>query len=157
MTPEMNAFSVEQHLGPFDSCHPLRSADYAGIYFLCCGTSIVYVGKTKSIAKRIAQHVGIKDFDAILVMRVPEELLWPKKMPQEGDPRRGAGRKYLDHNRQNGQQNGAIYVVDADLKLGYSSARIGSQIGNRSMQFGTQFRDGIGQVAAKFNHIRFSS
>ena len=31
-------FTVEQHLGPFDNCHPLHVADYAGVYFLCLGT-----------------------------------------------------------------------------------------------------------------------
>jgi hypothetical protein len=29
-----SAFAVEQHLGPFDNCPPLQSADYAGVYFL---------------------------------------------------------------------------------------------------------------------------
>jgi hypothetical protein len=29
-----NPFTVEQHLGPFDNCHMLQSADYAGVYFL---------------------------------------------------------------------------------------------------------------------------
>lgn len=68
-------FTVEQHLGPFDNYHSLRVADYAGVYFLIRRRSIVYVGKTKSVAARIAQHSGSKDFDAVMVMRVPEELL----------------------------------------------------------------------------------
>ena len=68
-------FAVEQHFGPFENCHPLSVANYPGVYFLCCGTAIVYVGKTKNIAQRITQHVGIKNFDTVMVMRVPEELL----------------------------------------------------------------------------------
>lgn len=70
-----NTFSVEQHLGPFDNCPPLHAADYAGVYFLFRRRSIVYVGKTKSVAQRIAQHLGSKNFDGVMVMRVPEELL----------------------------------------------------------------------------------
>jgi excinuclease UvrABC nuclease subunit len=68
-------FAIEQHLGPFDNLHPLRAADFSGVYFLCRGTSIVYVGKSKNIAHRIAQHIGSKDFNTVMVMRVPEELL----------------------------------------------------------------------------------
>jgi hypothetical protein len=71
----MNNFTVEQHLGPFDNSHPLHVADYAGVYFLFRRCSIVYVGKTKSVAARIAQHLGSKHFDAVVVMRVPEEML----------------------------------------------------------------------------------
>lgn len=71
----VDTFTVEQHLGPFDDCHPLRTADYAGVYFLFRRRSIVYVGKTKSVATRISQHRVSKDFDTVLVMRVPEELL----------------------------------------------------------------------------------
>jgi hypothetical protein len=58
-------FAVEQHLGPLDNCHPLQSADYTGVYFLCRGTSIVYVGKSISIARRIAQHDGAKSAESL--------------------------------------------------------------------------------------------
>ena len=68
-----DVFTVEQHLGPFDNCHPLRAADYAGVYFLFLRRAIVYVGKTKCVAARISQHLGTKNFDSVMVMRVPEE------------------------------------------------------------------------------------
>jgi hypothetical protein len=71
----MNTFAVEQHLRPFGNAHPLRTPDYAGVNFLFRRRSIVYVRKTKSVAARIAQDSGSKDFDTVMVMRVPEEML----------------------------------------------------------------------------------
>jgi excinuclease UvrABC nuclease subunit len=53
---------------------PAPLPDVPGIYFLCKRARIVYVGKATDIAKRVATH-EIKDFDSVLIMRVPEDLL----------------------------------------------------------------------------------
>jgi excinuclease UvrABC nuclease subunit len=67
MTPQVKArFGSESE-------EPLP--DSPGIYFLCKNAEIVYIGKTISVAQRVESHRGIKDFDSVLLLRTPEELL----------------------------------------------------------------------------------
>lgn len=57
--------------------HNTRTAidNYPGIYVLYAGDLPVYVGMATSIAKRIAQHIGVKDFDSYATIRCdPEQL-----------------------------------------------------------------------------------
>ena len=70
MTPEL-----EERFQSLDNAQALALANYSGIYFLCQGATVVYVGRAKNIARRIAKHIGSKDFDTVMVMRVPEEQL----------------------------------------------------------------------------------
>ncbi len=46
----------------------------SGIYFLCQGDTIVYVGQSINVASRIKQH-GNKEFDRALCLPCPEEEL----------------------------------------------------------------------------------
>jgi excinuclease UvrABC nuclease subunit len=70
MSPE-----IEERFQSLDNAQALSLADYSGVYFLCKGSTIVYVGKAKNIARRVRSHVGVKDFDTFMTMRVPEEML----------------------------------------------------------------------------------
>ena len=57
------------------NCQTIQLPNYSGIYFLCRGTTPVYVGKSTNIAQRLADHFQDKAFDSIKVMAVPVELL----------------------------------------------------------------------------------
>jgi hypothetical protein len=57
------------------NCQLLEPHNYPGVYFLRRGEEIVYVGQSKNIAYRIADHIGRKSFDSVLIMPVPEEAL----------------------------------------------------------------------------------
>jgi hypothetical protein len=58
-----------------DNAQALHIATYPGVYFLCQGATVVYVGRAKNIARRLVSHFGRKDFNSVMVMRVPEESL----------------------------------------------------------------------------------
>jgi hypothetical protein len=68
---------IEQgvRFGAAHSLEPGPLPDCPGIYFLCKRAEIVYAGKAVSIARRVPQHRGVKDFDSVLVLRAPEKLL----------------------------------------------------------------------------------
>jgi excinuclease UvrABC nuclease subunit len=70
MTPE-----IEERFRSLDNTQRLHIANYSGVYFLCKGATVVYVGKARNVARRLAQHIGLKDFDTVMVMKVSEELL----------------------------------------------------------------------------------
>jgi hypothetical protein len=56
----------------------IRSVDYCpGVYFLCRGRDVVYVGQSKAPAGRIATHrsSGEKAFDRVYLLPVPESEL----------------------------------------------------------------------------------
>ena len=40
MTPE-----IEQRFTSLQNCEPMQLHSYSGVYFLCQGTKVVYVGK----------------------------------------------------------------------------------------------------------------
>ena len=67
--------SEPERFGATHILEPRPLPDCPGIYFLCKRAEIVYVGKTGSIAQRVPNHRGIKDFDSVLVLRAPKELL----------------------------------------------------------------------------------
>ena len=46
-----------------------------GIYFLCKGQEVVYVGQSRNVLQRLYAHDRSKDFDSVLMMPIPEELL----------------------------------------------------------------------------------
>jgi len=71
---------IEDRFTSLENCQPLELANYSGIYFLCQGSMVVYVGKAKNIARRIIAHCGNKDFNTVMVLRVPEELLHSVEM-----------------------------------------------------------------------------
>jgi hypothetical protein len=48
--------------------------DNVGVYFLCRGNTVVYVGQSVSVASRIQTHTD-KDFDTAYYLSVPEEDL----------------------------------------------------------------------------------
>lgn len=43
---------IEQRFQSLDNAQTLHLADYPGVYFLCKGATIVYVGKAKNIARQ---------------------------------------------------------------------------------------------------------
>lgn len=54
---------------------PPDSFDFAGVYFLCKNRRVLYVGKAINIAKRVDTHRHAKDFDTVLVLRLPVEVI----------------------------------------------------------------------------------
>jgi hypothetical protein len=62
---------MKEHLlhWPLSSDMP---AIVSGVYFLCDGNEVVYVGQAKCVAVRVPQHVNRKTFDRVYFMRVPE-------------------------------------------------------------------------------------
>jgi excinuclease UvrABC nuclease subunit len=46
-----------------------------GIYFLCKERRVIYVGQSRNILSRIDQHAESKDFDSVLIMHTPPDLL----------------------------------------------------------------------------------
>jgi hypothetical protein len=66
--------TIDQRFNWLENCQRVHRADYPGIYFLCQGATVVYVGKAKNIACRIKAHFGEKDFDTVMAMRVPLEF-----------------------------------------------------------------------------------
>jgi excinuclease UvrABC nuclease subunit len=51
---------------------PCNLTRIAGIYFLISDGSVVYVGQSVDVYRRIASHVTTKQFDAIHVLPCPE-------------------------------------------------------------------------------------
>lgn len=77
---------VDPRFTSLDNCQPLQTHDYPGVYFLRQGEEVVYVGQSKTIMVRIADHLGKKPFDSVLIMPVPAgelssvETYWIKKL-----------------------------------------------------------------------------
>jgi len=72
-TPQELA-SVAAYLIPM----PIGSLTYAtfsGVYFLCRGGKVVYVGQSANVAGRVGKHCGAKEFDYAFCMRVPKSDL----------------------------------------------------------------------------------
>jgi hypothetical protein len=55
--------------------HTLQPFNYSGVYFLCQGEEVVYVGQSKNVGGRITSHIDTKSFDSVLIIPVPEENL----------------------------------------------------------------------------------
>jgi hypothetical protein len=66
---------IDPRFASLESCQPLSTHDYSGVYFLRLGEVVVYVGQSQSVVRRIAAHIGKKPFDSMLIMPVPKEAL----------------------------------------------------------------------------------
>jgi hypothetical protein len=103
----MPTSELDPHFQSLDNAQALGLANYSGVYFLCQGATVVYVGRAKNIARRLMGHLGHKDFDTVMAMRVPEERLasvelhWVRRLqpklnrllyPQREGVRPGPGR-----------------------------------------------------------------
>jgi hypothetical protein len=54
---------------------PVASAEtvkQSGVYFLCDGGAVVYVGQSTNVFGRVGAHIGHKTFDRIYFVRVPQ-------------------------------------------------------------------------------------
>jgi excinuclease UvrABC nuclease subunit len=104
MKTTMPTSELDPHFQSLDNAQALALANFSGVYFLCQGATVVYVGRAKNIARRLANHFDRKDFDSVMVMRVSEEMLssvemhWIQRLQPELN--RHAGRPSLgdDHN-----------------------------------------------------------
>jgi hypothetical protein len=47
----------------------------SGIYFLCKDKKVVYIGQSRDVLARVNGHIGLKEFDSVMSMLVPEGLL----------------------------------------------------------------------------------
>jgi hypothetical protein len=101
------------------SAGPVRPAP--GIYFLCKEGRLMYIGRSKNVAGRLAGHVG-KEFDRICMIDAPggdlkrtEEFLIRMLRPPLN--RNGTGRKIPRGNRKvsysGGTMDGAAMRLDA--------------------------------------------
>ena len=66
---------IDPRFSSLEQCQRLQPPNYSGVYFLRRGEEIVYVGQSKNVACRIADHINKKFFDSILIMSVPLEAL----------------------------------------------------------------------------------
>jgi hypothetical protein len=66
---------IDPRFTSLDNCQSLQPPNYSGVYFLRYGERILYVGQSKNVARRIADHINKKFFDSILIMPVPLEAL----------------------------------------------------------------------------------
>jgi len=59
---------IEKQFSSLDNCQPFQQYNYSGIYFLCQGATVVYVGQSKNVGKRIRTHFKDpkKEFDTVL-------------------------------------------------------------------------------------------
>ncbi len=64
---------IDPRFTSLKNCQLLQPPNYSGIYFLRREEEIVYVGQSKNVARRIADHINKKFFDSILIMPVPLE------------------------------------------------------------------------------------
>lgn len=48
---------------------------FSGVYFLCQSDEVVYVGQSVSVANRVVQHIGLKEYDRAYCLRVPRSDL----------------------------------------------------------------------------------
>jgi hypothetical protein len=61
----------------------------SGIYFLCKDKKVVYIGQSRDVLARVNGHLGLKEFDSVMSMLVPEGLLdeaeqyWLKRIKPE--------------------------------------------------------------------------
>lgn len=107
MKATIPASELDPHFQSLDNAQALALANYSGVYFLCQGATVVYVGRSKNIARRLMGHLGHKDFDTVMVMSVPKERLasvelhWVRRLqprlnkllyPQQDGVRPGPGR-----------------------------------------------------------------
>jgi excinuclease UvrABC nuclease subunit len=77
MTHDTEVVDIEERFTTLDNCQHFPLANYSGVYFLRRDTTIVYVGKAKNLARRVIAHMSNKEFDTVLAMQVPEEMLHP--------------------------------------------------------------------------------
>jgi hypothetical protein len=49
------------------------SCSFSGIYFLCVGLTCIYVGRSRCVARRIADHLSDKSFDNAYCIRCKDE------------------------------------------------------------------------------------
>jgi hypothetical protein len=70
----MTKQDFEVRFGSLGSCEAFEPA-FSGVYFLCKDGGIVYVGQSKNIPVRLAEHRKRKTWDSAKIMRVPEPLL----------------------------------------------------------------------------------
>jgi hypothetical protein len=66
---------IEERFSSLAKCEPVHLANYPGVYFLCQGDTVIYVGQARNVVRRVADHFGKKDFHAVMVLRVPVELV----------------------------------------------------------------------------------
>jgi hypothetical protein len=50
---------IDQRFQSLDNAQALHLADYPGVYFLCQGATVVYVGKARNIAHRVARKQNL--------------------------------------------------------------------------------------------------
>jgi hypothetical protein len=62
--------TLSGHLIPIPVSSQLHAV-LSGVYFLCKGDDIVYVGQSKNVAARIGGHLAHKEFDRVFCLRVP--------------------------------------------------------------------------------------
>jgi hypothetical protein len=77
---------IDPYFTSLENCQPLQPHNYSAVYFLRRGEEVIYIGQSKSVVRRIANHIGKKSFDSILIMPVPAdelssvEIYWIKKL-----------------------------------------------------------------------------
>lgn len=54
---------------------PLDREGVCGVYFLCLGDEVVYVGSSINVPARVAQHAKDKTYDRVYMLPVPRESL----------------------------------------------------------------------------------
>jgi hypothetical protein len=64
-----------QHVRPLLPQPPTPQACSSGVYFLCLGPDVVYVGESIEVYRRTAQHVETKQYDRWYFTPVPRHLL----------------------------------------------------------------------------------
>lgn len=47
----------------------------SAVYFLCKNNKVVYVGQATIVARRVSDHIGVKDFDTVFYLPVPKDDL----------------------------------------------------------------------------------
>lgn len=57
------------------SIQSAESVALSGVYFLCHGAKVVYVGQSANVFGRVGAHIGNKTFDAVWFIRVPQSDL----------------------------------------------------------------------------------
>jgi hypothetical protein len=65
------AMNVPHSLSAIQHLRELRPEIFCGIYFLCLGDQVVYVGQSKNIMSRVVVHNTDKKFDRVLFFRAP--------------------------------------------------------------------------------------
>ena len=83
---QMPEGTLNSRFTSLENCLPLQPHNISRVYFLRRGEEVVYVGQSKSVGRRVANHIDRKLFDSGLVLPVPVEELssveqyWIKKL-----------------------------------------------------------------------------